>query len=587
MNKKTQKHICMIPVVLWVAIIPLIVKIKYYPNPLKEYPWYSQDETLVDFFLYYKSIFIIFTGAIMFCWLCWQIMQMRKINGFISTNTRIFIPIIVYLLLSIVSSIHSEYRYFCIHGMPDQFESLWCLAAYVIAMLFFYYAVAYKEYEKEIFTIIYIGILLVGLICVLQFFCIDIYRYIYSGDGYTFVEKGMVYGPFYNINYVGYYTLLFVPLLVLNTLFYQDMKVKFASAILAIFLILALIGAKSSAGEVALFIVLFFAIIFLLLKNVKRRKILWIPIIGMVTAVLLGCLIITPKIQSYIKSIDTEKTNLENLFTNDDNIEVHYKGQTLFVSITKEDNAAVYHATDQEGTDLYLQTMSSDEGYSYYIIDDERFRDITITPILMEKDSQLYGAILSIDDKDWVFTNQLTDDGTYYYLTDVQSLTKLTQNTPSDDFAPLIHMSSLGNGRGYIWNKTIAMLQKYLFLGSGADTFTLVYPNGDFVDKYNNGYDNLIISKPHNMYLQIAVQTGVLSLFCFLVFYAWYFFSSLRIYFKHSLNNELTIAGFSIMLGTLGYMISALANDSTATVTPLYWALMGIGIGINHKIKSS
>ncbi len=131
------------------------------------------------------------------------------------------------------------------------------------------------------------------------------------------------------------------------------------------------------------------------------------------------------------------------------------------------------------------------------------------------------------------------------------------------------------------------MLKDYIFFGSGADTYALVYPNGDFVDKYNNGYDNMILTKPHNMYLQIAVQTGVLSLVCFLVFYLWYFISSLRIYFKQRLDSPLAAIGFAIMLGTLGYMGSGLANDSTITITPLYWAMMGAGIGINHRIKAA
>ena len=133
----------------------------------------------------------------------------------------------------------------------------------------------------------------------------------------------------------------------------------------------------------------------------------------------------------------------------------------------------------------------------------------------------------------------------------------------------------------------MTILKDYIFVGSGADTFALVYPNGDFVDKYNNGYDNMIITRPHCMYLQIAVQSGVLSLICFLVFYIWYFISSLRLYYKQRLNNPLVAAGFGILLGTMGYMISALANDSTITVAPVYWGLLGIGIGINHRIRSS
>ena len=185
-----------------------------------------------------------------------------------------------------------------------------------------------------------------------------------------------------------------------------------------------------------------------------------------------------------------------------------------------------------------------------------------------------------------MFSNQITEDGTYYYRADTGTFTKLTEEHASADFEPLVSMSALASGRGFIWNKTIAILKDYILFGSGADTFALVFPNEDFVDRYNNGYDNLIITKPHNMYLQIAVQNGVLALICFLVFYVWYAISSIRIYFKESLTKPLAAIGFAILLSTIGYMIAGIANDSTIKIAPLFWALLGMGTGINHKLCS-
>lgn len=589
MKKTTEKQICMIPIALWFVIIPIIVKVKFYANPLADYPWYSNEATLADFFLYYKSLFVTITGVLMLVLLIWQISKMRRKDTLLNSDTRIFIPIGIYLLLAVLSSLLSDYGYFCVHGMPDQFETVWNIIGYVVALLYCYYVVTYHDADKSILSITFVGAALVGLICVLQFFKMDIYRMIYSGDGYTFsFEEGTVYGPFYNINYVGFYTLLLAPLFVALFVCCKKTIIRVITAILTGALMIALIGAESLAADVALVAVIAFAALFLLLKNIKTKKILWLPFIVILIGIVGVCIIALPRVSAYITASNTEKTDLENLFTNDDNVEIDYKGEKLFVRMEQQDGTLAFDLYDQNQNAIPCEYQSSaDDDYYYYTINDERFSTITLTPAIITNDPTTYGFMATIDDKNWYFTNELSDDGTYYYYSDLGTISKLTPDTPSADFAPLQNKSSLANGRGYIWDKTIALLKDYLFVGSGADTFALVYPNGDFVDKYNNGYDNMIISKPHCLYLQIAVQSGVLSLICFLVFYMWYFISSLRLYFKQRINNPLVAAGFGILLGTLGYMISALANDSTITVAPVYWGLLGIGIGINHRIRTS
>lgn len=587
MKKSTEKYICILPVALWFVVIPLIVKVKFYENPLSGYAWYSSESMLADFFLYYKSLFVTVTGVLMLALLCWQISKMRRKDTLFDSDTRIFLPVIVYLVLAVLSSLFSDYGYFCTHGMPDQFETIWNLTAYVVAAFYCYYIVVYQNLDKPILLMAFLGAALVSLICVLQFFKIDIYRIIYAGKGYTFTfQPGQVYGPFYNINYVGFYTLLFFPLFLMLCIFCKDLRVRVAAGVLAVALIISMIGAQSSSAWIAMAGVFVFAVFFFLLKHVKEKKLLWIPT-ALFAAGLLGvCIIAFPKVSAYVQASDTEKTDLENIFTNEDNVEIDYKGQKLYIQMLQSDDLISFVLTDQDQNEVPFEYAFSDENY-YYVITDERFSDITLTPVIISEDPLTYGFFARIDEKNWCFTNQLTENGSYCYFNDLGKATILTADTVSPDFAPFVHVSSFANGRGYIWNKTIAILKDDIFLGSGADTYALVYPNGDFVDKYNNGYDNLILTKPHNLYLQIAVQTGVLSLICFLAFYLWYFISSLRLYFRQRFDSLLTVTGFSIMIGTMGYMISGLANDSTVTISPLYWALLGIGIGINHRIRSA
>ena len=459
MKRPNEKHIFLLPIALWFVVIPLIVKVKFYGNPLADYPWYSSESTLADFFLYYKSLLITIAGLLMLVMLFWQISKMRKKNALISADTRMFLPILLYLFFVIFSSLFSEYGYFCTHGMPDQFETVWNLIAYVVAVFYCYYAVAWKESEKPILFLIFVGAALVGLICVLQFFKIDIYRFIYAGDGYEFTfQPGQVYGPFYNINYVGFYTLLFFPLFVMLCIFCKDLKVRVAGGVLAVALFISMIGAQSSSAWIAMAGIFVFAVFFFLLKHVKANKILWLPIALLIAGGLVVCAFAFPKAGAYIQASDTEKTDLENIFTNDDHVEIDYKGQKLYIQMFQTGDMVTFMLTDQDQNEVSFEYAFSDEGY-YYVITDARFDGMTLTPVMLSDDPVTYGFIAQIGEKGWCFTNQLTEDGSYIYYNDLGKGVKLTSETVSADFAPFVHVSSLVRGRGYVWKKAVCLLE--------------------------------------------------------------------------------------------------------------------------------
>ena len=141
------------------------------------------------------------------------------------------------------------------------------------------------------------------------------------------------------------------------------------------------------------------------------------------------------------------------------------------------------------------------------------------------------------------------------------------------------------SGRGYIWSKSVPLLKKFLFLGSGPDTFTFVFPLMDAVDMNQGGYGNQVITKPHSMYLQTGIQTGMISLLAWLIFYGWYFVESFRLYFRKEYATFSEKLGVGIMIATASYMISGIANDSNPSVAPIYWGILGIGIAANEVVK--
>jgi hypothetical protein len=144
----------------------------------------------------------------------------------------------------------------------------------------------------------------------------------------------------------------------------------------------------------------------------------------------------------------------------------------------------------------------------------------------------------------------------------------------------------IGSSRGYIWSRTIPLLKYNILFGQGPDTYALAFPQNDVFGKaiaFNDPW--IVVDKPHNMYLQMGVNTGVISMLAFIAMYMIYFIQSIPLYFKGKLDNFLKISGAAFLLATFAYMITGFFNDSVVSVAPVFWILLGSGIGINLKLK--
>lgn len=145
------------------------------------------------------------------------------------------------------------------------------------------------------------------------------------------------------------------------------------------------------------------------------------------------------------------------------------------------------------------------------------------------------------------------------------------------------HERSL-SGRGYIWGRTIPLLKKFLLWGSGPDTFTVKFPQTDYVMKVNTGLNmyQQLPTKAHSMYLQSALQTGILSGICLLMFFLHYIRIAVR-NAKTEKNREKAMFRTGILLSVIGFLLMGLANDSNLAVSPLFWCILGMGIAMETE----
>lgn len=142
----------------------------------------------------------------------------------------------------------------------------------------------------------------------------------------------------------------------------------------------------------------------------------------------------------------------------------------------------------------------------------------------------------------------------------------------------------LASNRGYIWSRTLPMLKKALLVGYGPDTFAFHFPNHDYLGKLRVWPSGIftMIEKPHNLYFQIAINSGMISLLAILALFAAYLRESAKIYWKCRFESFSESAGLGVMAAVVAYLVAAIFNDSIVGIAPVFWGLLGMGIAVNR-----
>ena len=144
---------------------------------------------------------------------------------------------------------------------------------------------------------------------------------------------------------------------------------------------------------------------------------------------------------------------------------------------------------------------------------------------------------------------------------------------------------SLFSSRAYIWSRSIPLLKKYIIIGAGPDMFGIAFPQDDYVGKLNYWSITGLVEKPHNMYLQTGINTGVISLIAMLSIFGMYLFDSTKLFINNSFEAYKDYIGAGMFAGVTAYLVAGMFNDQIMSVTPIFYGMLGLGIAINYLIK--
>lgn len=589
-KEEGNSKVFLYPLIVVMAIIPLIVHQKVVPTRLDGYDWFSASESTMDFFLYYKSWWLVAMAVIMLGILCVQLIQKKEYRKI----TVYMIPIGIYGLFVILSMIFSENRALSIHGTMEQYESGFVLLGYLV---FLYYAYLLVDTENKAEFLIKAWAISIAVLCILgllqvlghDFFATDFgKKLILSKDYWNNLEdvtftfgENITYLTLYNPNYVGVYATIAIPILLSFVFFTKKLLWKVIYGILAIGMVVCIVGSQSKTAFFSLAVILSFAII------VARKGILkyWKIVIPGVVLIAVVFFVFDSSIgHTYTNAIksslqvlrqgQTTVPNVSRVDTLDDEIVIDYLNNPLHISYARDGESFTIQPMDDTGT-----VIPTTQEENKMVLQDEHFAGTTITPVLI---AEQYGIEVVVGGRTWYFTNEAKEGDTSYYFYTPYGKWDKVNNVEAVDMN-----QDMFSRRGYIWARTIPLLKENIFIGSGPDTYTIEFPQDDYIGLENYGYKGSIVTKPHNMYLQIGVQTGVISLIAFLAFYIMYFVQSIRIYIKGKFDTYASQLGVGIFLASIGYMIAGITNDSTITVAPIFWILMGVGFSMNKIVKKS
>lgn len=595
-SEKKHKVGYLIPFILVLALVPLVSMIHKYDCGLQVNDWFSLDGETYDFFLYYKSKVFLILGLVLCFYIAYQTVTGRRKFPAGKSGVIVLGGAGVFLLFSLFSVFASENPSFAFWGGYEQWEGFVILFSYVMVFLFGYLCVDQEESFHFIFGSLTVGALLVGALGALQAFGYDYagtdiaHRILTSFESSALADaqialsfdKGMSFSTLYNPNYVGTYAALVIPVLAGVVIWEKRIWLKAAAGIAAAALLISVVASGSFAGVIGIGVAVLFLLVFLL-PEWKRHKVAGGIAVAYLAAAALIVAVVKPGPVAGVIQRLTESAQV-----NDVHMVEHMDLRDNTLLVTSRSGKEIAMTVNFDGS--YFRCAFPEEDRAPVSFQEMNDASATVAVNLTETESVNVFTQLG-EETGWVpvFKMQGTgndftfvwEDGKLRYYSVFGRTAKL-RKAETFGFADNMRFAT---GRGYIWSRTFPLLPGHILVGCGADNFVYDFPNSDYVGKQNYGFETQTITKPHNMYLQIWVQDGLLALLGFLAVVLLYTIDVFRLCFLKKEKGFVAGMALCTFLGIAGYMAVGLANDSTITVAPVFWGLLGLGFALNRKLQ--
>ena len=130
--------------------------------------------------------------------------------------------------------------------------------------------------------------------------------------------------------------------------------------------------------------------------------------------------------------------------------------------------------------------------------------------------------------------------------------------------------------RPVLWKEAASIIKAHPLLGTGPNTYAFVAPNYQLKD--NTG------TYPHNSYLQLAAEIGLIGLWAFLWIIFRFFFMAISALKKY--RDPFLL---SVMCSLIAYLTHSFldVNLFAAQFAILFWVILGLGMARIKNLESS
>lgn len=600
-NKKKKElfWLDLLSIILLFSVHPLVAIGNIVTVYISDQPWFPNGTTQYDFFMYGKMIVFLIAAV----WTGLIFLDRFLIRRKKCIMWKQYIPIAIYLILSILSAVCSINKDLSFKGMCEQYETIWVLLGYGIVVFAVPQIVESKQHLHILVTALCVGAFAQGLLGITQIAGYDFWnseigknlltiglgKEVRDSLSFTFAEssRNRVYMASYNPNYAGVYVVLLMPIVTAAAVLVKKIVLRLMLILIDCFLLVSLIGSGSKTG-IAVLLLLFLAACLIELSGKRRMLAVAVCAAVIVTAGAAAELCGGNLITKAVNNLKKKEYNLHTLEPDGTKVHMSFKKTEIWLDVWQEKEELTLQVTCADGSEL--PTEWDEEQQCFKI----QSADLKNWNFQVQQVEGIYYLHMQREEADWYFAKkQLTGDFAY-----VTQYGKIDQMIVAPTALPGYERAF--SERGYIWGRTLALLPSHFLIGTGADTFVAAFPQSDYVGKYHAGVRMLqeLPSKAHSLYLQSALQTGVLSLICLLVFWGWYLTDAVRLHIKlkkrkgsqnekiagaTAEQTEIRIWNLAILLSVCGYLLMGLLNDSNLATAPLFWGILALGVMITKK----
>lgn len=590
LGKEHTKFCYFIPIIFIIVIIPLITHGKIIELPMEQADFWKGGIFHVDFFSYYKSTALIIASCVSLLLFASLILD-KKLT--LLNEKKYYIPMGIYVLFVIVSTFLSKDKNVSILGFIEMYQGMSVLLSYILLLFILMNLIKSRRDIKIIIYSITVLTVVVGILGLSQYFGHD---FLQTSLGKWLITpktlrdanlnfsfgKYTIYATMYNTNFVGSFGALVLPIAVGIYLQAENKKRTIIFYITSILAYSTWLGCNSRAGYIGVILSSVVGIIiFRKVIKVKYKKVVCLFLSFILVALIFNIASSGRVVGQFsrlnplseIEKMDIAKQKQKITFK-----EISVKDNTFTIRTTNETVIGIYRDNKLTFNDEYGNPLIINKNIDGVIsFKDEKYKNYSF---VKKEDSKriecnIYNRPLHL------YINRDNDI----------KVISLNNKLTSPVAAPYIKLfegrETFASNRGYIWSRSIPILKDTMLIGYGPDSFCMVFPQEDYVGRFNtgSGMTDIVVDKPHNMYLQTSINTGMMSLLSLLFVWCIYLLESMRSYINGKINTFEEYMGVSVFLSVIGYLGAGIFNDNVVSVAPLFWIIMGLGIAINNMNK--